>query len=504
MSLPIVFFFVGWLHWYFSLPASLIFLAGVYSFVKKLPTEKKIDSLSTTNECAIAVIIVLLYLLATGHGTLLGGAGYDTPWRNVVYQDLIHKSWPVIYGTSHSALVYYLAYWLVPAMLAHVLNLGVTASNIVLVLWTYIGLRLFIFLTWDYLQANKKQIIPLTILFLLWSGLNFIGMLVVCSLDLMPFVVDNQWGWQTWWYTGITNDGHQIAYMVRTVFDSLGNIYNQFVPLLLGTILFLRQRALKSLGFLGLLVLPYSPLGFIGLFCLMLPEAFRQVKNYILSDQSSLLKNEIFSIPNLSVLLSVFPVFFFYFLVNSATEATVGTGNVFFAPLSSYGFLRISLLVLYYLLQFGIYMWLCFRHNRDRLLFWSVLLSLFVFPFFRVGGSGDFCWNASIPGFMIVMIFVMQEVLLLFKEGRASIHFFMVAVVLTITIITPCLQMSSQIRKCFEFQKHVVNIDHPRIGTTLDNKDTNTIIKDFPNLANVNYQNSLFYKYLAKEAKEKK
>jgi hypothetical protein len=499
LTIPILMFFWGWLHWYLAVPVNVLLLIGLVVFLKNIPagTDSKLPS---TTEGAIAVLVVLAYLLITGHGTLLGGAGYDTPWRNAIYQDLIHFSWPIIYEQSHSALVYYLAFWMVPAAITNFFNFGVTAGNIVLVIWTYIGLRLFVFLLWDYLHADVNQVIPLTLLFLFWSGLNLIGMLVCTSAGLLPFYVDDQWGWMTWWYTAISHDGHQMAYMVRTVFDSLGNIYNQFGPLLLGTILFLRYRQLKSLAFICLLVLPYSPLGFLGLFVLMFAEAVRQIYAKVQAGGMQEAVREALSIPNVCASLSIFPVFLFYYAANYATEATVGTGNIFFAPLASYGFLRIAILLLYYLLQFGIFMVLCHKYNQDCFLFYTVLGSLLIFPFFRVGGSGDLCWNASIPGFFIVMVFFMQELLRLFKVGVATKRMFVAGALVAIMVMTPCLQISSQVRKCVGFSLHVVNVDHPGIGTTMSDKSTEQISKSFPNFANVNYKDTFFFKHLSKKS----
>lgn len=96
------------------------------------------------------------------------------------------------------------------------------------------------------------------------------------------------------------------------------------------------------------------------------------------------------------------------------------------------------------------------------------------------------------------MIFMMQELLRLFRDKVATKHFFIIAMTIAIMITTPCFQISSQVRKCVEFNRHVVNIDHPGIGTTISNKSSEQIVKSFKNLANVNYKDSIFYKYLAK------
>lgn len=497
LSIPIIIFFLTWLKWYWGIFFTSIFIISVIFYLKFLPEQD--DSaltLAKSKEGAVAVLCVLLFLLITGHGALLGGTGYDTPWRNAVYQDLIHLSWPVIYQASQGMLVYYLTYWLVPASISFWLNFGFVTSNIVLAIWTYLGLRLFVFLLWDYLKLKSNQLVPATLLFLFWSGLNVVGMIIVSALDKLIFTVDAQWGWFTWWYTGIS-DGSQIAYMIRTVFDSLGNIYNQFVPLLLVTILFLKYREKVEYSiFLCLLAVPFSPLGAVGICSLGL---IFNIKSLFITHHGKIkiYLKRVLSMPNILTLFSIFPVFLFYYATNSAVASKT---SIFFAPISAYGITRVSMLLLYYLLQFGVFMFLCYDSIDDKWLFYSILATLMVFPFFRVGTSGDFCWNASIPSFFIVLIFMLQHIKRLFKDNKATVNLFVTGMVIALTVLTPCLQIASQTRKCFEFKRHVVIIDTGSVGGTLANKTKEEIIKGYSNFVSLTYQKKIFNLYFAKQA----
>ena len=97
------------------------------------------------------------------------------------------------------------------------------------------------------------------------------------------------------------------------------------------------------------------------------------------------------------------------------------------------------------------------------------------------------------------MIFMMQEVLRLFRENKAGKQFFLIAVVITLAALTPCFQIVSGLRKCAANGEILVNVDHAHVGGTLSNKSREEIIKGYGNFANAYYADSVFFKYLAKK-----
>jgi|GEM_PF-924008 len=497
---PIIVFFIAWLHWYISIPCCLVLLYGTYRFFKDNDILTLQDSrLASTTEGSLALLLVFVFLLITGHGMLVGGAGYDMPWRNVIYQDIINQNWPVIYSISDSAMVYYLAYWLIPAFISKLLHLNPVFSNLVLFLWTYIGLRLFVTLLWDVLHLNKHQVLPFTFIFLCWSGLNTIGMIIVSALNWAPFLVDIQYGWNTWWYTGVSAsvlNGYQAAYMIRTAFDSLSNTFNQFVPALLVVILFLKYTHIKNYAFLGLLLVPFSPLGFIGVFILMLGCSLYQIILAYQKKQIVEVCHYALSRINICAAVTIFPVFYFYFTANNAV--TTNGSSIFFTPLSGFTPARIFILALYYFLQFGAFCLFCYRENKHNCLYWLVLGSLLIFPYFRVGAGGDFCWNASLPGFYILMIMTMKELLEIFRGECEPWRLFIAGVLISIMSLTTFMQFGSQMRKCIQLNSLYVPGYVENLGDTLADKSKEEIQKNYANFTTVNYEDKFFFKYLAK------
>jgi len=488
-----------WLHWYVGIPASLLLGYAAYLFLKQnhdIAKKTSVSFLSWTN--LVVALLLFLFLLFTGHGMIIGGTGYDTPWRNAVYYDLIAQSWPVTYEFSGCALVYYLTYWIVPAGICHVFGLQKNAADIILFFWTFTGLHTFVLLLLDYVKAKKTQYVPLLFIFLFWSGLNTIAMLMESAAGVNQFYIDTEWGWNTWQFTGFVQNGYELNYMVRTTFDSLANIYHQFVPMLLCTILFLKYRSVKGLLFITLLLIPFSPLGAIGLCILAMTEILKQLVISIRHHNFILKIKDILSITNIIPVCTIVPVFFLYFTANNALGHT---NSLWSAPLAAYGIPRIAMFTFYYLIYFGIFLVLCHVHVKDRTLFWSVLISLIILPLFKVGRTTDFGWNASMPGFYIIMVFIMQNILIFSHKTLWNKRSVATIVILLIAATTPCLQMASQYKKCIEDQSTLVYVDAPNIGNSFSNKPLLWVEKNYSDLRNFespDYRQTKFYMYLAR------
>lgn len=491
LAVPIMLFFLFWLQ----LPWGILFTAllsyACYSFNRQVADRYQALLPSYANVLSVAFLIVLVYLVLTGHGSFVGSEGFDMPWRSAMYQDLIHQSWPVVYEASNSALVYYLTYWLVPAGISSILGLEEIGSNLVLVLWTYLGLRLFLLLLFSYLQVDRKQIILVTLLFLFWSGLNLIGIII------SP-INSSRWGWDKWWYTN-TSDGslYPMSYMVRTVFDSLANIYNQFAPILLGLMLFLFTRNVKYYALIGLLVLPFSPFGFLGLFFILTGLFLWQVLEERQTQNIKGIIRQALSKENVLATLSIFPVFLLYFTGNTSASTSV---SFLSAPWSAYGLDRLVMLFLYYCLQFGLFMLAVYRFEENKKLWWLTLVELMLLPLFSIGNSCDLCWNGSIPGFFLVMIFVMRYFIACWQKKVITKRFLLVYTLLVVAALTPLMQMHFQLRQCVQLRIPLVRADEFKFGDTFSKLTTEEASKKFRNFLTQDYENKPFYRYLAKKS----
>lgn len=172
LALPVAIFALGWL----KLPFALILLAILGTGI--LLSNKREE------ESPVTMPIWSLLLLAAGCVGLcllsgVGGFTYqdgDYFKHNAIIADLFRREWPVAYsidygGSVHqTALVYYLAYYLPPALVGKIA--GWEALRFALVLWTACGL--FITSLWCLRFSRGSLWAPLA--FLAFGGLDVLGM----------------------------------------------------------------------------------------------------------------------------------------------------------------------------------------------------------------------------------------------------------------------------------------------------------------------------------------
>ena len=493
LNLPIVIYLFSWIRFPFNLLNFLL----VYTFYKlcrsKLVTMPLNKQKILISHVVYISFILFLYLLMTGHGGFLFTNGVDIPWRNAIYYDLISHSWPVIYEENGTALTYYLTFWLPAAGISSILGLTNSQAQVVLFIWSFIGLLLVCLMLCNEVKANTcKENIISTITFFFWSGMNLIGMILRSAAGKdRPFAIEDAPGFASWQYSSWAHGGYFIGYFIRTTFDSIANVYNQFIPMALCTLLFLRfKKDYRFYAFICLLALPYSPFGFIGLSLLMLGYFLCQLFK---SKNRNEILVQVASIENLSALISILPIYGFYYTANAVSVAS-GNQSIFMAPLHAYTFVRVSNLILFYLLSFGVYLYLIRPKKSDAML-WIAAVLLCIFPFFKIGRGGDFLWNASVAPYFFIMLTVIKHLLTIMRAKKVWGRDLLLIICLCIGMLTPIMQLSSSLRACALHKTHVLYLDPENVNGTFEGKD----VIAYRNFLAVHYKNSFFYKYLAKD-----
>jgi hypothetical protein len=88
-----------------------------------------------------------------------------------------------------------------------------------------------------------------------------------------------------------------------------------------------------------------------------------------------------------------------------------------YVPLEAYDLQRILTLLLFYILEFGIYAaFIGKKYRKDRLFRW-ILVTLIIIPFFQVGKGRDFCMNASLPGLFVLMVYTAKYIIEEYSEN---------------------------------------------------------------------------------------
>jgi hypothetical protein len=389
---PIIVFLFGWTRFYIALITTGLLVYATYKFIKKNVLND--DKIIYIDLRILFTIIVILGIWCWTSG--IGGffvQRWDHHARNAVFRDLITYDWPVIYPKTGNGLVYYFTFWMIPALIGKIA--GWTVANIALLVWSILGVILvYLGLCFVLKATTSKKLIVLLIVFIIWSGLNVAGLGIADVLGYNNFTVSGAYGWADalGGYQYTPNTG-----LMKWVFNQT------IVPWLLTTLFLLHKDDISVYAYIGVLMLPYGPLPFVGIFLIMVLWAFSKIrKNKII-----LILKKSFSIPNICSILAIVPIFYTFFKCNVAANGdAANSGFGLYVPLNAFNYKYFIVLLLFFILEFGIYSLLIWKKYKTDAMFWIVNALLILIPCFRLGSGRDFCMRVSIPELFILMVYV--------------------------------------------------------------------------------------------------
>ncbi len=504
LVIPILLFFLGWLKLGIGLIlSSLLIVASIFFLQKVRNRVNNINKIFLSKEYYVTFIILFLFLLSTGNTGFVGCWGTDIPWRNAIYQDLIRQPWPLTYSYSHSMLCYYMTFWLVPALISSLLHLSEFGSNVVLFIWMYIGLVLIFFLLCDVLKPKREQVILIITLFLFFSGINTFGM-ILKSIVLKPSpLIGSYPGGESWSFSDYNISNVDVILNIRSIYLCIADVYNQFFAIILSTLLYLRFRGrFDFYALIVLLVLPYSPIGFIGFFVVVLFDVLVGVLKY--RGKKELLRCCLrsLSLTNIFAIISIVPIFYFYFGMNSYASEFIssmssGTNGYLSIPIDKINGEYIIILLLYYYFYFIIYSQLIYDNYKRQSLFWITIFCLMLFPFFKIGSSADFNFNASICPYFILFLFIGKHLLDVMKEKKFEIKELILVFFLSIAMLTPITQIATSLHGAYinnSISYKWTPWDRNLTGDSFRDKDIHLL----RNFLTQDYENKMFYIFFAK------
>lgn len=473
LTLPVLIFFIGWLRPIVGIPAAVILIAGVaIEIISLKKTAKK--QVYPLNALCIAAGIILLWCIVSGQGGLYYQTN-DWHWRNAIFRDLITFSWPVVYP-DHYGLVYYIAHWL-PASLVGKL-LGWHAGNIALLCWTFLGVCITFLLLIQKLSAfTLKKIMFVLAVLIFFSGLDALAL-------FMPNSGISCWVSLEWW-------DKLVQYSSNTT--QLMWVFNQAIPAWVATALLLNRQKISSVALITLLALPFSPLPIFGLAVIAAAITLRNILHLIKAKKIAELFKSIFSPQNLSAVITILPIYFFFYLANLKSGSQ--SHDLAHSYLAFYGFSKLSLIKIllpFYLFEFLIYSFIISKRYIKNYLFIVINILLILIPFFKVGNGADFAMRASIPPLFVLMCFVIRFI---FEEKaerkKYSICALAALAALVIGAITPVVEQANGIATMRT--QHKINAVADDIKT-ISGKDYSS----FSNFLAEDTQNAFFYRHLAK------
>ncbi len=500
LALPVIIFMLTWIRPSIGIPAAMIVCFALFFAIKSIDQANKI----VLSQKAILITIAIAFIWCFFAGQ--GGFWYqstDHAFRNAVFKDLVYRPWPVVFEEHDVLLNYYVGYWLVPALFGkffHFMTQSTAGAwlvaKVALLLWSTLSITLCFLLLANVLHCNNsKRFFTAILLFIFFSGLDILGIYLLNKKADLHL---------EWWCPGY-------QYSAFTV--CLFWVYNQAIPAWIATLLLLADRKIENFAFCGLCIFISSPIPLIGLFPIYVVVGIQELMK---SKEKLVVIRKIFSLQNLIACLIIFPICFIYFSDNAAVSmkgvrginapgiqtASIQTNIAVTSPKMTnvpkverpaVKFIKESIkMLIFFMVEFGIYLFLVLKKQKKSLLFWIVALELIVIPFIHIGTSHDFCMRASIPPLVVLMTMVFDD--FYYSYAKKSLKFTLYCIVLAFAVLTPGKEFY---RGVFEIYKHKQFEDNRLYSI----EDMISSQRTRNNFLSYDYSYSLFCKYLAKKSR---
>lgn len=491
LLIPSVIFMLTWVKPLIGIPFVIILCAGLFCASK---TDSRTIEVKATTLIALAVLI-LLWAFLSGQGGFFTQKS-DHEIRNVILRDLINYKWPVRYNEAGDiSLVYYIGYWLLPALVGKAVigvggsfSAGWLVARIALLIWTAVLIyTAFLLVLFKVGKSRRKAIYITFAIFVLFSGMDAVGA-ITSPANFLKHI--------EWWAAG--------TYQYSSMSTQLCWVFNQAVPAWLACAVAFNEKDEKSFAFIGLLLLPTSPLPLVGLAVYMLAFAVRDFVIALKGKKIGAFFKNIFTVQNIAALVTLLPVFGLYYMNNAVSTDESGSGT----PGLRFGFEQSYMIVVYIMflfLEFG-FLLLVLKNKKNRFESLVILCSLVAAPLITVGNASDFCMRASIPALFLLMLMLMEYLVPELcskrdksidkksKENQKRVQkFISVMLIFIIGAVTPMVEYtSSTIRFVQTKGECVTEYDYMKSLAELP-------IKRKMNFVGTDSSNSAFYKYIAKK-----
>ena len=443
LALPSAVFAVGFLKWWIALPVVALLCFALYCALwkkdaEKAPAQDERVLKLPIRQMLVLFGIVMLWCFLSGLGNLYYQTG-DWGARNAIFRDLIRFNWPVIYASKNAALVYYIGFWLPPALVGKLFfSLGCTLEaafaigNIALLFWSAIHLYTVFLLLMLFLRADtKKRFFAVILIVVCFSGMDIVGSLL--PRITLGMKVHSHLEWWT-------------KYQFSSTASCLGWVFNQAIPAWLTVSCFLHEKQMRNYALLAVLCASAAPLPCVGVAGYMLAVLGVRTVRAVREKQIFALCREVLSLQNLISAAVLLPMWMVYYLSNMAVSAaangvapkpdyvavvtvilmavaaavgafllrkhkrewySLAIPAAAFLAAGLWGIVNTELTMLYvgsFFLESGFYLLLLWWANRESLYYRVATVYVIIAPLIRLGTDFDFCMRVSIPTVFILMV----------------------------------------------------------------------------------------------------
>lgn len=397
--LPIFLFAWGWTKIVIAIIGSVTLAILGMQLMKSMRLEQEAPKLFGKNYIAFWIVtgvVIAVWVYMSG----IGGLAYQNGdfWaRNPIYRDLCTERWPVIFdfssqselvrqicGDGNAAFSYYFCWWLVPAFIAKLFGMGEAARNIVLMLWTWCGLVLVVYML---CRGLRKCTWYIPVVLILFSG-----------LDAIPYWLEHDFLDTFPWVTHIEYWAGYFQYSCNTT--QLFWVFNQAIPVWILMTMMLQVRDSKVSAALTAVSFAYSPWATFGMVPYAIYVSFKGKNNI----------KEAFSAANVTTVFYMLCIYGCFYLGGAG-----GGSNSSFIFFLYKGAEKVILK--YYLIfvffEFLIYFLVLGRKATKNQFYWLTLGELLIIPLFVVRDN-NFVMRSSIPALFVLMYYILQ----FFTQGR--------------------------------------------------------------------------------------
>ena len=492
LGLPILIFFISWLRIGFALPLSALFIWGMLAYLSRLPSDRQPGTGVDKKTLVLVMGLAFVWVFLSGIGGF-SNQDWDHHFRNALFRDLITEPWPVYYvlptdypidslANQHTALNYYFTFWLPAAWIGKLF--GQSVGNLCLLGWSFTGILLSLYYL-NRLFAFKYAGF-VTLLFMLWSGLDLLGKLILQGHLVYPGEQIELY--YHYYYTAFTTD--------------LYNPFNQAIPAWLITAWVMNYP--RTLNLLPVTCLfAYAPFPFIGLSLLTSTNAGWEAltsgmtgKTFVRSWLARLGRMEA---------LGALGLFVTYALFYQAHTSYVRSGLFWtrYAEADSGPNLNMAIAYLVtFFLEAGVYFSLIFLLSRRiyqayKRPFWLCFGLLILFPLWAVGEYNDFASRGSIPVLLVVCVLTAKAIIDHWSWQPNRSILLLTASLLVLTWVTPVrlLLRSVPLDGRPRLRDSIGTFRRPNVDKGHDNEGVLTSVANF---YAQQPQQQVFYKYLAK------
>ena len=387
LAIPLLLFLLNWLDYGWALIFCSMFGLAFYKSYKSIRGDDN-SIILNDNSLVLLVCVAVIWCFLAGIGYFYHQP-FDYHFRNAVFRDLINYEWPVFYDKANTPMVYYMGYWLFPALFGKLaLLLGLSKhsafmfANIILFMYAVFGVCLvLVHLLKAVNVKTEKQIWFAILIFMFFSGLDVIGSEIIKYKQPLDFHIE-------WWARFI---------QYSSVTTMLFWIFNQFIPTALIFFLVYNERNVKNFGFLiaiSLFMAPYPTAG-IGAFMLM------YWINLLVhsSDKKEFILNETLSVQNFIGVFWLLSLEVMFFITNS--EGMSG-----YYPLFEHT--TLGIFILFVVLEFLLYCLIIGKKFYKDVFFVTMVGMLLFIPFLRVDEQNNFCMRSSIPAILLMSVYCIR------------------------------------------------------------------------------------------------